>query len=221
MVAYTVKILMYYLLLRSGSAFRRSSITVRSNKGYLADSQSLLRRVITSMADTSDSAVADSLAMLSPAIETVKKEPPNAMLSHLRTRIVWALETWHGGDGIDANMRNDIAGNVVDAIIRKREANATDGDTREQNKMLVNYGQIVAKAIRATPGSIQELKDDINVLDSTINTYQLHLEKNRAVYININRHHESLVKKSYSAAVQNVTSLEVYAEAANSMGKKV
>jgi hypothetical protein len=220
MVAYTVKILMYYLLLRSGSTFRRSSIIVRS-KGFHTESQSLLRRVISTMSDTSDSAVADSLALLSPAIEKAKNEPPNAMLSHLRTRIVWALETWHGGDGIDANVRNDIAGDVVDAIVRKREANATDGDTREQNKMLVNYGQIVAKAIRATPGSIRELKDDITVLDSTINTYQLHLEKNRAVYININRHHESLVKKSYSTAVQNVTSLEVYAEAANSMGKKV
>jgi 25S rRNA (adenine(2142)-N(1))-methyltransferase, Bmt2 len=219
MVAYTVKILMYYLLLRSGSTFRRSIIA--RSKGFLAENQSLLRRVISSMSDTSDSAVADSLALLSPAIEKAKSEPPNAMLSHLRTRIVWALETWHGGDGVDANMRNDIAGNVVDAIVRKRESNATDGDTREQNKMLVNYGQIVAKAIRATPGSIRELKDDIAVLDSTINTYQLHLEKNRAVYININRHHESLVKKSYTTAVQNVTSLEVYAEAANSMGKKV
>ena len=147
--------------------------------------------------------------------------PPNAMISHLKTRVRWALETWHCDGDINDQIKEDLASSVVEAIIRNRQSNACEGDSRQQNKMLVNYGQVVAKALRATPGSMSELSRDITLLDRTVQTYQNYLEKNRDVYININEHHERLVKKSYATAVGNTSSLEVYAEAANLMGKKV
>ena len=144
-----------------------------------------------------------------------------ALLSHLRTRITWALETWTADDDIDASVRSNIAVAVVDAILDNRKSEPILGDSRQQNKMLVDYGSVVARALRATPGSLKELNNNISVLDKTITSYQQHLEKNRAVYININKHHESLVKKSYATAVSDVTSLNEYAGAANLMGKKV
>ena len=158
---------------------------------------------------------------LTPVLVEAPKDKESALLSHLRTRITWALETWTAADSMNASSRADIAKNVVDAIIESRKSEPLIGDARQQNKMLVDYGSIVAKALRATPGSLAELRDDIKTLDTTIAKYQQHLEKNRAVYININKHHESLIKKSYAAAVGDVVSLNEYADAANLMGKKV
>jgi 25S rRNA (adenine(2142)-N(1))-methyltransferase, Bmt2 len=214
--------LMYYLLLKTASTFSTTTIrgiTQRRLKNFR--NYKLRQWKLHSMASNTGSAVADSWAHISPAIEEPKFIPSNAMISHLTSKISWALQTWEGADEIDESARMDIAKNVVDAIVRNKESNASLGDERQQNKVLANYGMTVAKALRVTPGSLYELNKDFMLLEKTINQYQQHLEKNRAVYLNINKHHETMITKSYTAAVSNATSLEVYAEAANSMGKKV
>jgi 25S rRNA (adenine(2142)-N(1))-methyltransferase, Bmt2 len=214
--------LMYYLLLKTASTFSTTTIRgiiqcrLKSFRNY-----KLGQWKLHNMASNTGSAVADSWAHISPATEETKFIPSNAMISHLTSKISWALQTWEGADEIDEPARMDIAKNVVDAIVRNKESNASEGDERQQNKVLANYGVTVAKALRVTPGSLHELNKDFMLLEKTINQYQQHLEKNRAVYLNINNHHETMITKSYTAAVSNATSLEVYAEAANSMGKKV
>ena len=214
--------LMYYLLLKTASTFSTTTIRgitqcrLKNFRNY-----KLRQWKLHNMASNTGSAVADSWAHISPATEESKFIPSNAMISHLTSKISWALQTWEGADEIDELARMDIAKNVVDAIVRNKESNASEGDERQQNKVLANYGMTVAKALRVTPGSLYELNKDFMLLEKTINQYQQHLEKNRAVYLNINKHHETMITKSYTAAVSNATSLEVYAEAANSMGKKV
>lgn len=214
--------LMYYLLLKTASTFSTTTIRgITQCRPKNFRNYKLGQWKLHNMASNTGSAVADSWAHISPAIEESKFIPSTAMISHLTSKISWALQTWEGADEIDELARMDIAKNVVDAIVRNKESNASEGDERQQNKVLANYGMTVAKALRVTPGSLYELNKDFMLLEKTINQYQQHLEKNRAVYLNINKHHETMITKSYTAAVSNATSLEVYAEAANSMGKKV
>ena len=222
MANHILQTLMYYLLLRTASTFSTRAICGLAQSPQKSfRNLKWVRRKFHPMASNTANTVADSWADISPAHDESKFVPSNAMITHLTTKISWALQTWEGANEIDELTRMDIAKNVVDAIIRNKETNASDGDDRQQNKMLANYGLTVAKALRVTPGSLHELNKDFMLLEKTINKYQQHLEKNRAVYMNINKHHETMIKKSYTAAVSNTTSLEVYAEAANLMGKKV
>ena len=220
MLVFMLQVCMFVRLLRCASTFtnRRPSRVAVAHRF----SDNRIRGVFSfPMLRVVDKDVLASLNELSPIVMEAPNSNESALLSHLRTRITWALETWIAEDSMDANIRAEIAKKVVVAIIENRKLEPVIGDARHQNKMLVDYGSIVAKALRATPGSLAELNDDIKVLDVTITKYQQHLEKNRAVYININKHHESLIKKSYAAAVSDVTSLNEYADAANLMGKKV
>ena len=220
MLALMLKLCMVARLLKCGSSFiskRQTRITGAYHVSHIR-----IRSIFTfSMLRGVDEDTDAPLNGLTPVLVEAPKDKESALLSHLRTRITWALETWTAADSMNASSRADIAKNVVDAIIESRKSEPLIGDARQQNKMLVDYGSIVAKALRATPGSLAELRDDIKTLDTTIAKYQQHLEKNRAVYININKHHESLIKKSYAAAVGDVVSLNEYADAANLMGKKV
>ena len=222
MANHILQTLMYYLLLRTASTFSTRAICGLAQSPQKSfRNLKWVRRKFHPMASNTANTVADSWADISPAHDESKFVPSNAMITHLTTKISWALQTWEGANEIDELTRMDIAKNVVDAIIRNKESNTSDGDDRQQNKMLANYGLTVAKALRVTPGSLHELNKDFMLLEKTIDKYQQHLEKNRAVYMNINKHHETMIKKSYTAAVSNTTSLEVYAEAANLMGKKV
>ena len=87
-----------------------------------------------------------------------------------------------------ASVRSDIVVAVVDAFLENRKSVPILND--KQYKMLVDYGRIAARALSAAPGSINELNNDVSVLDKTIKSYQQHLEKNRAIYINIHKHPE-------------------------------
>ena len=222
MANHILQTLMYYLLLRTASTFStRAACGLAQSPQKSFRNLKWVRRKFHLMASNTANTVADSWADISPAHDESKFVPSNAMISHLTSKISWALQTWEGANEIDELERMEIAKNVVDAIIRNKESNASDGDDRQQNKILANYGLTVAKALRVTPGSLHELNKDFMLLEKTITKYQQHLEKNRAVYMNINKHHETMITKSYTTAVSNATSLEVYAEAANQMGKKV
>ena len=235
MLVFIFKFFMCLRLLRSAASFSRCRCPqITKTTKILLPTQSfevLSRRFNTAYmahvpknVPTNENDVMTSLNELSP-METesqpVVKDNSTALLLHLRNRITWALETWTTDENIDKATRNNIAIAVVDAILLNRKSEPIIGDSRQQNKMLVDYGSIVARALRATPGSLIELNNDITVLDKTILAYEKHLEKNRAVYININKHHESLVKKTYATAVSDTNSLEQYAEAAHLMGKKI
>jgi hypothetical protein len=75
--------------------------------------------------------------------------------------------------------------------------------------------------LRSTPGNLKELNNDILLLSKSLRKYQKHLEQNRAVFLNINTHHENLGKENWEDSVKNVKSLNQYAEAANLMGQKI
>ena len=173
---------MYYLLLRTASTFSTRAICGLAQSPQKSfRNLKWVRRKFHLMASNTANTVADSWADISPAHDESKFVPSNAMITHLTTKISWALQTWEGANEIDELTRMDIAKNVVDAIIRNKESNTSDGDDRQQNKMLANYGLTVAKALRVTPGSLHELNKDFMLLEKTIDKYQQHLEKMRVI----------------------------------------
>ena len=160
--------------------------------------------------------------------------PPAALVTYLRTRMVWGLETWQEEpqNVIPAAASKEVAATIiVDFLVNNyvtsagTEICAVDGSDptlKQRNKRLMDYGLTFAKAIRANPGRMVDFAvGDVSVvLSAVINSYQKHIERNKAVYLNINSHHENLGKRSWAVAVQDGDSLQTYADAAKAMGEK-
>ena len=233
--------------------------------------------------------------------------PPSSLLTYLRTRMMWGLETWkpsevHRTASIEDaattivnflltthyyhdSTTNTSSGNgvVATAVVAGPEQSSSEStnhpSSKERNKRLMDFGLTFAKALHANPGHLEYLLSDANpermqntlsegdplpvvtnhtqhpltnqllsltsllyhydscvhlyryvscivvvvvvaVVMSVMLNYQRYIEKNKAVFLHINTHHESLGKQSWDTAVQDEQSLQTYAGAAKAMGEK-
>ena len=177
----------------------------------------------------------------------VAPAPPSSLLTYLRTRMIWGLGTWKqpSEDHRTASIE-DAATTIVNFLLTthyyqdnlpKKTADEEEpvqtssegvkkATSKERNKRLMDFGLTFAKALYANPGHLNNLLSHTNpeVMQSTLSevmvNYQRYIEKNKAVFLHINTHHENLGKKSWDTAVQDERSLQTYAGAAKAMGEK-
>ena len=147
---------------------------------------------------------------------------PIPLISFMKTKIQWGLEIWLQSSNVEDT--KDIVESIV-LYVERRTLQQEGGSIKNQkqiNKYFLDYGTLLSKALRGSNGNIADIQvADIEVvIENIMKSYQQYIATNRAVYVDINRHHDNIVEKQWEEVIVDESSLEKYASAAKAMGEK-